>query len=59
MHNRLQREWTAADRDTFDKWAIGVIIFYGSLALLVAALVLLSVLAGAPDLSDIGQLVGP
>jgi hypothetical protein len=47
---------TAADRDRFDKWAIGIIILYGPLALLVAALVLLSILA--PDYL-VAQLSGP
>jgi hypothetical protein len=39
MSNRLEGKWREADRLTFKKWAIGVTIFYGSLALLGALLI--------------------
>jgi hypothetical protein len=39
MSNRLEGKWREADRMTFKKWAIGVMIFYGSLALLGAFLI--------------------
>jgi hypothetical protein len=39
MSNRLEGKWREADRMTFKKWTIGVMIFYGSLVLLGAFLI--------------------
>jgi hypothetical protein len=54
MSNRLERKWRETDRMTFKKWAIGVTIFYGSLALLGALLIASQYFANSAKTAECG-----